>query len=49
MNKKRKTEENSGEDSTLIITVNDYSDNSDMALQQFFDWKRVNDLKCNAP
>ena len=36
------------DDSTLLITVSEHADDSDMALLQFLNWIQQNDMKCNA-
>ena len=35
------------DDSSLLITVNEQSDNSEPALSQFLNWTHLNDRKCN--
>ena len=35
------------DDSSLLITVNEQSDNSELALSQFLNWTHLNDMKCN--
>ena len=35
------------DDSSLLITVNEQSDNSELALSHFLNWTHSNDMKCN--
>ena len=35
------------DDSSLLITVNEQSDNAKLALSQFLNWTHLNDMKCN--
>ena len=35
------------DDSSLLITVNEQTDNSELALSQFLNWTHLNDMKCN--
>ena len=37
----------SADDSSLLITVNEQTDNSELALSQFLNWTHLNDMKCN--
>ena len=34
------------DDSGLLITVNEQSDNSELALSQFLNWTHLNNMKC---